>query len=338
MSLFSEIQNDILSDQPISTILRKAKVLAYRLKNQEFKDWVEFESNGYNGDKAISLPDYRKFKSQSFGDFINMRWQTTNAPIPLSIFPQELQEAISSIELREGAKEFESMIAGTTAENGSYKYLWPPEMLPFLHNRIYENMNCLNAWRVISRNQIAQILDTIRNRLLNFILELSDRYPEDTKSDFENSVKIPDDQISQVFNYFIMGNNPHIVGSTNTVLQGSNMSVFDQRNQTVEYQYNAARDINLEAVTNRTELTTELNKLRHEVKNAVEAKVIDDEIATDIDYKLAKTIQQSRKPQPDKKSMVENINDAIALLGGISSAVGLVTAFVRAAELIHKFF
>jgi hypothetical protein len=346
MSLFSEIQSDILGATPVSNILRKAKVLAYRLKNQEFKDWVEYELNGYYGSKDISVPTYRKYKSSSFGDFMNMAWHANNVPIPLNNFPDELREMISLIEMRQGVKELEAMIeAATASETEVFTYPWPAEVLPHLNNRVYQinnrvyqNMNCINAWCVITREHIAQILDTTRNRLLSFILELSDRYPNEANSDFDKGVSIPNDQIRQVFNYFIMGNNPQVVSSANAVSQGGTMSIFDQRNQTVGYQYNAAGDINFDAVKSRVDLTAELIKLKRELAKAIKAKVLDDETATDVEYKLTKAIQQSQKPSPDKKSMLENLNGAKALLSSVSSAVGLVTAFIKAAELVQRFF
>lgn len=340
MSLISEIQNEILSEKPVSTILRKAKVLAYSLKNQEFKDWIEFELNGYKGERANPLPDYRNFRSPIFGDFINLAWKNSNAPIPLSVFPESLQEMISTVEMREGVKELESMLEKSNASSDTqgYRYLLPVELIPSLHSTVYENMGCLGAWRTISCNQIAQILDTIRNRLLSFILELSERYPEYVNSDFENNNTIPTDQIRQVFNFYIMGNNPKIVGSSSKTLQGGAVSIFDQRNQKVEYQYNAARDINLDAVKSREEFSSELEKLKLELRIASEAQVVGTKIVNDIENKIIDTIEQSKKPQPDKKKMVDNINGAIAILKGITAAAGLVSAFVKAVELINKFF
>ncbi len=49
------------------------------------------------------------------------------------------------------------------------------------------------------------------------------------------------------------------------------MTIFDQRNQTVTYQYNAAGDINFGSVTNHTEVTAQLDKLEAELNTAVEA-------------------------------------------------------------------
>lgn len=56
--LIIEIRNDIIGDkESITSILRKAKVLATKLGLQEFSKWIGFELEGYP-DKE-SLPKYR---------------------------------------------------------------------------------------------------------------------------------------------------------------------------------------------------------------------------------------------------------------------------------------
>lgn len=51
------------------------------------------------------------------------------------------------------------------------------------------------------------------------------------------------------------------------------MAVFDQRGQQVNYQYNAAGDINLDFVQNQTQLVEELGKLKAELSKAAEAYI-----------------------------------------------------------------
>ena len=68
MSLLREIQNDAVnSNVKVSDLLRKCKILAYRLGNNDFKSWVEFELNGYS--KIEILPNYRVLKVNSKGHF-----------------------------------------------------------------------------------------------------------------------------------------------------------------------------------------------------------------------------------------------------------------------------
>jgi len=58
MSLLRDIQNAAVSkDTDVATLLRKCKILAVRLGNDEFKNWVDSELNGY--ESIDNLPEYR---------------------------------------------------------------------------------------------------------------------------------------------------------------------------------------------------------------------------------------------------------------------------------------
>jgi hypothetical protein len=43
-------------------------VLAYRLNVPGFKQWVDYELNGYYGE-GVEVPDYRILPTESFGTF-----------------------------------------------------------------------------------------------------------------------------------------------------------------------------------------------------------------------------------------------------------------------------
>jgi len=176
----------------------------------------------------------------------------------------------------------------------------------------------------------ARITGTIETKILN---EMNDWIFNRNfhKPDFKKQQSI----LNSTINFNVDGD---LINHNEIIKEGGAMSVFDQKNQKVETQYNAAGNINFESVTNRIELVAELGKLKSEIIKAVEIKAINSETATDVEYKLTKAVLQSQKPQPDKKLILENINGAITILGGISSAVNLVAAFIKAAELVEKFF
>lgn len=338
MSLFDEIQHEIVSSASLSAVLRKAKVLAYRLKNQEFKDWIEHELNGYENKQA--LPEYRKIQTHSNGNFLNSAWKVSDAPIPPNNIPAEFREFATEVNMFQGIKELEALLE--TLDNAKTDTLsepWPANLLPLLNERVYANMLCMGAWKVITKGNIAGIIENTRNRLLSFILELTERYPEVANEEPRSAAaSVPDDQIRQVFNYYIMGDSTNIVSSAKTVSQGGNMAIFDQRNQKVNYQYNAAGDINFDRVQNRVELVAELEKLTAELAKASSAGAIDAEIATDAGYEITKAIQQAKKPEPNKKTILDRISNAETLIKSVSVVTGLVAALAKAAELVHKFF
>jgi hypothetical protein len=96
--LVREIQNDILdSSIALTSILRKAKVLAYQLDNDEFKQWVSQELDGYTGD-SDTVPDYRRGSTHSLGHFVGLFGSTMrNTPIPTLGLPEESSEYAESL-------------------------------------------------------------------------------------------------------------------------------------------------------------------------------------------------------------------------------------------------
>ena len=92
MSLLREIQYTAIdSNAELTTLLRKCKVLAARLGNAEFKQWVESELSGYNSKEE--LPDYRVLHVNSKGHFSGLFGSgLRNADIPMFSIPEELRE------------------------------------------------------------------------------------------------------------------------------------------------------------------------------------------------------------------------------------------------------
>lgn len=79
----------------------------------------------------------------------------------------------------------------------------------------------MQAWKAVSRNQIEGILDTIRNRLLNFLLELEELIPE-TNEQIQKDFQIPNERVTQIFNNNIYGDHTLIAAGysvTQSVIQ-----------------------------------------------------------------------------------------------------------------------
>ena len=89
ITLLTEIQTLLTTPEvDLATVLRKALILASRLGNQEFKEWVQSELQGYPGEAPV--PDYRVLHLQSVGTFSGPGGGgMKNAPIPYSNVPEE---------------------------------------------------------------------------------------------------------------------------------------------------------------------------------------------------------------------------------------------------------
>jgi hypothetical protein len=117
------------------------------------------------------------------------------------------------------------------------------------------------------------------------------------------------------------------------------MASFDQRGQHIAgNQYNAAHDINFGTVQNPADLIVELEKLKEELSQAQAKGVLSEEVATDAQYRVTKAVQETKKPTPNKKTIVEHLNAAKSVIEGITAAGGMVSALVGAIQIVQKLF
>ena len=111
--------------------------------------------------------------------------------------------------------------------------------------------------------------------------------------------------------------------------------VFDQRNQKLNTQYNAAGDINFNSVQNSSEFVAELQKLKSEFLRVAQEEAIDAEIVTDVEYQLTKATQHAEKPEPDKGIVLKHLENAKQLVGGIQTAIK-IAGYLTSAIAIAK--
>ncbi len=222
MELLQDIQNDLISPkQDISAILRKCRVLAHRLGNEEFQRWVEQELDGYTRD--AELPQYRILDVQSYGYFSGPFGSgLNNAPIPPSCIPKEFRETISKAYLRDPISYYDSLVK--EKDSGVFKAPIPADLLVLVGDKIYENMNCMSAYREIPYGAIAALLDTIKNRILSFVLELEDVIPDVDESETTRR-PLSQEQVRQVFNTTIMGSVANLSQAGTNVSQSVKINI-----------------------------------------------------------------------------------------------------------------
>ena len=80
-NIINSIQADIIDPKAdLHSILLKTKVLAYRLKNEDLKNWVKSELDGY--DEKHDIPDYRFIRDSVIrGTFFNGVYKHSNRDI-----------------------------------------------------------------------------------------------------------------------------------------------------------------------------------------------------------------------------------------------------------------
>ena len=204
-SLVAQIQKEVVdSGVPVSHILRKAKVLAIQLENEEFKSWIDAELKGY--DNADDRPDYRKFTPVNLGKFAGPFGKVVNnVQIPIICLPDGIREFAERMEVPHGVREIEAAVA-ETATKGKLAFPWPPEavMLAREHVPMQDGCVLVEAWKPFAKSQMDGILEQVRNRLLDFLLELQQINPAVLKS--EDAIRvIPSDDVRNSFQTIILG-------------------------------------------------------------------------------------------------------------------------------------
>jgi hypothetical protein len=169
MSLLRQIQDAAIdSSVDLPTLLRKCKVLAVRLGNDDLKRWIDSELSGYT--QKDKLPEYRVLKVNSKGHFSGSFGSgLRNADIPLSCIDKDLRESLGHTYLMQPIAAIASLVK---SESGTLQEPWNPDVVAHFGQKIYEQMHCMQAWKVIPASSLVAALDTVRTRVLNFVLEI----------------------------------------------------------------------------------------------------------------------------------------------------------------------
>ncbi len=212
MSLVNDLITEVVdASSDLSQVLRKAKVLASELKSKELRAWAEAELNGYEDKDA--LPKYRVSAGSNFGNFVGYGMRANALPIRLSSLPESWRESLSKLELRSGIAALQEMFRSEK----DYQEHWDADRIAAVSEKLYSDMNMIRAWKVITKSEIVAVLDAVRNRLLNFLLDLKEQYPEVEAADM-NLHSIPKDDVRvNVVNNIFGGQN--VLASGGTVRQ-----------------------------------------------------------------------------------------------------------------------
>jgi hypothetical protein len=179
MSLLSDIQEDATDSRvDILKVLRKAKILAAKLNNPEFDEWIEHELNGY--ENRENLPNYRILPAQIKGNFLSPQGhQLRETGIPESVLPPELEGWGYEVRLAHPISLFASLRASAKeADDHEIRFPWPPALALQYGSRLYRGMQCISAWQAIPAQALDALMETVRNRILSFSLEIWKEAPD----------------------------------------------------------------------------------------------------------------------------------------------------------------
>jgi hypothetical protein len=221
VGLLRDIQDGATEDSvSLSTLLRKVKLLANRLGVREIAQWAEHELSGY--DNIEELPPYRgPFEAtvlgHAFGPFGR---ELDNVPIPTAaLAPKYRKSHLFETFFMQGVAELESLAATKQTLRGP----WPADTvaaMPMLTQgglvHFDPSLRWVEVWRDIPYPIIVGVLDAIRNRLLDFSMQVAEEEPS---AEREQRLTNPGvERVAQTFHTIIYA------GATNVAIGSQNVT------------------------------------------------------------------------------------------------------------------
>jgi hypothetical protein len=163
-SLVLELQREAMNpNSRLSDVLRKALVVATKLKIDQFKAWIESEMKGY--DKTDEIPSYRKVKGSV------KAWNPYHGWIPVIMEDPKVYDFISKRSIGQPISEIETL-AFQKNEGGILQVPLPHDWIMKLFSKSEEFRLGMVPTLIVDRSQLIGILDAVRNEILNWSLEL----------------------------------------------------------------------------------------------------------------------------------------------------------------------
>ncbi len=210
MKLIEEIIDLLSSKEPnLTTALMKTKVLLYKLDEKRLVDWVNSELNGYPDD--ANLPEYRVIHTSVRGNVGSISYSYSNQNLPLLHLEAEIIKKLETDILSQSIAVIEDY-----AKSENLTFQIPAELYSLFDKGLTPGYRVTSAWKVCAAGAMRQVITEVSSRLLDFILELSEKFPDEMQPS-EMKEKSKEVGVSDLFNHTVFGDNTTIVvGDSNT--------------------------------------------------------------------------------------------------------------------------
>ena len=159
------LKNEIVkSDSKLSGLLRKAKIIAQEINDKKFLKWIEKELNGYN--KNDKVPGYRIVKGEPMG------WNPQRGWIPFIHEDPKTQELLSKRGVSQSIGELENLVENKEKSN-NLQMPYPEE----IQAKLSRSVGLTTKFTLfVPPVAIYRILNSVRNKLLDWAIEVSRKY------------------------------------------------------------------------------------------------------------------------------------------------------------------
>jgi hypothetical protein len=222
VTLLEDIQNSAVDSQSdLATLLRKCKILAARLDSRPLEDWVIWESNGYPD--GLPVPEYRVWSLSVRGNFFRFDKRIENARIPPSYLQEKERKFYQRYECRQSIAGIESTLI--TAPDGIVRI--ETGDLSLTLDNVHEGYSCLQAWAQFRTGHLVELLNSVRNRILDFTLAVWKEAPDAGEIGTNALLAMEPNRVTQIFNTTVYGGSANLVGTSNASLIEFNIGSKD---------------------------------------------------------------------------------------------------------------
>lgn len=155
-----DLQREALDNNcDILNLLRKAYLIAKKLKLAEFEEWINNELNGYTDKKTI--PEYRKVHGDLRG------WNPYHGWIPAIIYDNDMYNLLSIQKMPDAISNLKNIF--DTSENHTIIL----QFNGYINNQLSNFCEFATKFAlVIGTNQIFDIIEKVRNIILDWSIKL----------------------------------------------------------------------------------------------------------------------------------------------------------------------
>ena len=226
MTLLEDIQQSAVDTKSdLAALLRKCKLLAARLGSKPLEEWVVLESNGYPSNAGV--PEYRIWPLELKGHFSGpFNSGIRNAPIPRAVLPKSVRATYDRYECRQSVASIEDILS--KAESGTV-HVSTGDLALVLGTKVYQMQNCVQAWAEFGTGSLVELLNAVRNGVLDFSLAIWKEEPAAGELGIASSSELNSERVTQIFNTTVYGGAASVVGSSTASPVTFNIGVRDFR-------------------------------------------------------------------------------------------------------------
>lgn len=259
-SFIFDLQKEIVSPNcDIVNILRKAHLIAVKLKLNDFDQWIQYELNGYPNQDIC--PEYRRIKG------VLKVFNPYNGWIPTLIQNNEIEKMICERKIINSISEIISLCEASTNVLISE---FSGEQLAWL-NKSFDSPLPMRCALHIPTTSVKDIEEKVKNTVLEWTLKLESEGIVGENMMFSEKEKNNATKIPQTVNYYY--------GNTSVINSSSdNVSIISGSDNTVSFSYDKIKNIleDVEKCIEESNLSKENLEIAFELLDDIKTK-IDDE-------------------------------------------------------------